>query len=38
MQGVDLGGAIEEVLGDAYNSGIVTRYENNASLLLKRQA
>jgi hypothetical protein len=38
MEGVDLGGAIEEVFRDAYNSGIVTRYENNASLLLKRQA
>ena len=38
MEGADLGGAIEEVFGDAYNSGIVTRYENNAALLLKGQA
>jgi hypothetical protein len=36
MAGTDLGGAIEEVFGDAYNTGIVTRYENNGALLLKR--
>jgi hypothetical protein len=34
--GADLGGAIEEVFGDAYNTGIVTRYENNAAFLLNR--
>ena len=36
--GADLGTAIEEVFGRARNTGIVARYENNAALLLKKQA
>jgi hypothetical protein len=36
VDGVDLGGAIEEVFGHAHNTGIVTRYENNAALLLQK--
>jgi|SRR5215475_1402380 hypothetical protein len=32
--GIDLRGAIENVFGDAYGTGIVTLYENNATALL----
>ena len=35
-EGDDLGRAIEEVFKDAYSTGIVTRYENNAAPLLMR--
>jgi hypothetical protein len=35
--GIDLGGAIDEVFGDAHQKGIVTRYENNAPLRLGGQ-
>jgi hypothetical protein len=35
--GSDLGGAIDEVFGDARQKGIVTRYTNNAAGLLRRQ-
>jgi len=34
MDGIDLYGAIENVFGHAYGTGIVTLYENNATPLL----
>jgi hypothetical protein len=34
MDGIDLNGAVENVFGRAYGTGIVTVYENNATLLL----
>ncbi len=32
--GLDLGGAIEQTFGQAHRKNIVTRYQNNAGMLL----